>query len=123
MLLLLGERDWHDWADRISFHHRGEALQVLIVDIWHPAIPARDRPSLLGGGPEVKTYEQIVRARRPLDPMNERQLSDGSMEWTQPVTYKERQTTTNPSRGWIAGWNNNSIRDNGYTRDHAIKKA
>ena len=52
---------------------------VLIVDIWHPAIPARDRPSLLGGGPEVKTYEQIVRARRPLEAMNERQLSDGSI--------------------------------------------
>lgn len=48
-----------------------------------------------------------------LDPVREEsadprlpQLSDGSMEWTQPVTYKERQTTTNPSRGWIAGWNN-----------------
>ncbi|OUU23478.1 MAG: hypothetical protein CBC13_05415 [Planctomycetia bacterium TMED53] len=34
------------------------------------------------------------------------QLGDGSMEWTTPVTYKERVTTSNPERGWIAGWNN-----------------
>ena len=34
------------------------------------------------------------------------QLGDGSMEWTDPVTYKERITVENPERGWIAGWNN-----------------
>ena len=34
------------------------------------------------------------------------QLGDGSMEWTDPVTYKDRITDSNPDRGWIAGWNN-----------------
>lgn len=34
------------------------------------------------------------------------QLGDGSMEWTDPVTYKPRKTIQNPDRGWIAGWNN-----------------
>lgn len=34
------------------------------------------------------------------------QLGDGSMEWTNPVTYKPRKTVQNPQRGWIAGWNN-----------------
>ena len=52
---------------------------VLIVDIWHPAIPPHERRSLLGGGKEATTYEQIVRGRRPLEAMNERQLSDGSI--------------------------------------------
>lgn len=36
------------------------------------------------------------------------QLGDGSMEWTNPVTYKPRKTVRNPERGWIAGWNNKS---------------
>ncbi|MDE0959837.1 MAG: penicillin acylase family protein [Planctomycetota bacterium] len=34
------------------------------------------------------------------------QLGDGSMEWTEPVTYKPRKTVRNPQRGWIGGWNN-----------------
>ena len=34
------------------------------------------------------------------------QLGDGSMEWTDPVTYKPRKTVQNPQRGWMGGWNN-----------------
>lgn len=34
------------------------------------------------------------------------QVGDGTMEWTDPVTYKPRKTIRNPQRGWIGGWNN-----------------
>ena len=34
------------------------------------------------------------------------QLGDGTMEWTNPVTYKPRKTVRNPQRGWMGGWNN-----------------
>ena len=52
------------------------------------------------------------------------QLGDGSMEWTQPVTYKPRKTVTNPSRGWIGGWNNKagSGEAGGANPNHAYGK-
>ena len=50
---------------------------VLIVDIWHPAIPpAARRDFLAGHRDETARYEAIAHGRAPLEAMGERELSD-----------------------------------------------
>jgi aspartate beta-hydroxylase len=54
------------------------ARVVLIVDIWHPAIPFPERRGHLPSEQGDK-YEAIVRGSGPLEAMTERELSDGSI--------------------------------------------
>jgi hypothetical protein len=54
------------------------ARVVLIVDIWHPAIPCPERRGHLPSEQGDK-YEAIVRGSGPLEAMTERELSDGSI--------------------------------------------
>ena len=52
---------------------------VLIVDVWHPAIPPHQRRGLIGGERETARYDAITKTDAPLETMTERELSDGSV--------------------------------------------
>ena len=52
---------------------------VLIVDVWHPAIPPHQRRGLIGGERETARYDAITKTDAPLEAMTERELSDGSV--------------------------------------------